>query len=150
MPQANEPFKKEDLWIKPRKQLLEYQINFFKKEAKRVEQNWQKSMQPERIEHRRKSHGLKYDSKEEIQQAYLAGLLDTHEWRKQLAAYWHTYSDRGAEMKIAWLREQQAEYEKQYEALLQLIEEKKIAQRKRKKKRKKKYKKIPKMKGEEE
>ena len=114
-------FRKEDYWIRPRKKLLEYQIGFFNREIKRVERGyktWLTNM-PKRMERFKP----RYQSREEIDEAYLAGLLTKQEYSEQRNAYRMVYSDYGSKMKLAWLRSQLDQYSRQYDALIDYMDD---------------------------
>lgn len=148
-----DPWKAKDYWIKPRKQLLEYQISVFSREIKGNEARYEKLIANQ--EKRKESYGLEYDTQEEIFEAYTAGLIDDKTARSQRAKHWLVYSDRGYKAKLSWLHSELEVYQKQYDALMQIIEQKRANTLKRwsdhghRKQKTKKYKKEQKKRRQE-
>lgn len=98
--------KNEDQYmrIKNEIKLLEYQVRCFNREI-----NFQKKKYDSLVagqESRKESYGLKYNSRKAIDEAYLIGAIDDTEYRKQRAALWYVYSDRGYIARLEWLNKE--------------------------------------------
>lgn len=114
--------REENRWINKRKRLIEYQIRFFEREIRAEEKRlaYLESTQ----DARRKAYGLEYDSLEEINQAYAAGIITSAERYRQRSHLWQVFSDRDALMRLEWLRSERDKYKEHHDALLAIIEKK--------------------------
>lgn len=131
------PISEKNAWIKKRKQLLEYQMNVFEKELKKETTRLEKLIANQ--EKRKVSYGLKYDTEEEVKEAYIAGLIDKDEFNKQIRAIYLVHSDRGHKMRIVWLKGELSQYRQQYEYLMEHIEQLREDSKERERERWKRY-----------
>ena len=113
----------EHLKIKKRFKLLEYKIRFFKRERKRVQKMLDNLIANREMQ--AEVRGLLYHSRQELDEAYMAGLLEDREYMRQRSSLWHVYSDRGHTAELEWLDSEIEKYETELNALHEWTELKK-------------------------
>lgn len=123
--------------IKREIQLLKYQIQFFNKGIRDREKRM-KYLEETR-DKRIKSYGLKYHTREELDEAYIVGSMTDDEYRKQRVAIWNVYSDRGHIAELKWMTEERDKAQRKLDEINKWREErhKEACQRKKKKRLKK-------------
>lgn len=104
--------------------IAQYQYGMFKTERKKQEakyEHWKANQK-----NRAQQMGLKYLDRDELSDAYILGAIDEETFKKQrrlfnliIADCWHRAE------KLDWLRENEAHYQREYEALARFYEEKK-------------------------
>lgn len=110
------------LSIKQRLRLIDFQISVFNNAIKKQERQYESYRSEERVEKRKKAFGLKYESRQQLDQDYMIGAISDAEYSKQRYALWLVYSDRGYEMKLKWLYEQRDYYLKQKKTIEKWME----------------------------
>lgn len=105
--------EQQHMKVKHELALAKYQVATFTNELKRIRKKFDELVegQPKR----KKAYGLKYDSREAIDEAYMVGALDEKGYMRQRAALWQTYSDRGYLARIEWLESELEKYQRKLE-----------------------------------
>lgn len=129
--------KKDKYWIRQHLKLLEYQIIVFEREKRNTIKKRDRLV--ETRDYRAKAYGLRFKSKEELNEAYIAGLVDDLEYRWQRNALWQVYDDRGAEMRLEWIESELKKYKDRQRGLYAYIEELKEEQKKKGKQRERRH-----------
>lgn len=122
---------------KERKRLLRFKIMTFNYRIAIEKKNWKKLLdgQQGRYEYWKP----KYKTREELDEAYVAGIVTDEDYPRERYAIWQVYSDRGHKANLEWLESEQQKYQAEldgFEAFLQKTtkeNKKKYDQRHRKK-----------------
>ena len=101
--------EKQYMRIKRERQLVDYQVKLFSNERRKMQKRYD-ALQ-EKTEQRKNSYGLRYNSRKELDEAYIAGVIESKEYMDQRSKLWLVYSDRGYEARLAWLDKMIAHYE---------------------------------------
>lgn len=115
--------EEQHVYVKRRRQLIEYQIGVFRRERYRIQKRYDHLKA--NTENRKKSYNLMYDTREELEHAYRVTDMDDHTYMAQRSALYMVYSDRGAEERLKWLDEMIEEYTMRLEAVESWTEQKK-------------------------
>lgn len=107
--------------VKAELALTRYQVQMYEREIKRRQHLLDLIIEnrPKNI----KARGLKYHSREELDQAYLVSDMTTKEYMQQRSALWNVYSDRGHTAEIAWLKEEKAKYQRKLDRIEKWMED---------------------------
>ena len=88
-------------------------------------------MSDEKVKQREKAYNPRFRTREELDEAYVAGLLTDREYMRERYAIWLAYSDRGHINNMKWLESEIDHYKRALEALENHIDEKRKASYKR-------------------
>lgn len=124
------------MYVKRKRQLIEYQISVFRRERNRIQKRYDHLV--ETIEDRKKSYKLICDTREELEHLYRTTDMDDYTYMQQRSWQWLVYSDRGAIERLKWLDEMIEEYTMRLEAVdTWRAQQKKETERKNNEKRQK-------------
>lgn len=107
--------EEKHVYVKRKRQLVEYQISVFRRERNRIQKRYDHLVAT--IEDRRKSYKLLCDTREELEHLYRTTDMDDLTYMQQRAWLWQVYSDRGAIERLKWLDEMIEEYTMRLEAI---------------------------------
>lgn len=100
--------------IKRHYDLSRYQLMIYGRELEKERKALAKLEDPVKVEERKKSYGLRFDTRKDLEEAYLVGAVTFQEYRYQKRALYIVYSDRGHLDRIEWLEEMYAKAQERY------------------------------------
>lgn len=107
--------EEQHVYVKRKRQLIEYQIGMFKRERNRIQKRYDHLV--ETTEDRKKSYKLLCDTREELEHLYRTTDMDDFTYMQQRSWLWLVYSDRGAIDRLKWLDEMIEDCEMRLEAV---------------------------------
>lgn len=114
--------EEQHMRIKRERQLLDYQIRFFTGERNRMQKRLDKLNEGQK--RRAETYGITYHSRKELDDAYMVGAIDDHEYMRQRSNLWQVYSDRGYIARIEWLDKMINEHQAKMDAITEWMDQK--------------------------
>lgn len=129
--------KDDHMAIKEKRRMLKFKLHVFSSALYEEKRNYKKLMT--NTERRKQTYKPQYQTREELDQAYVLGAINDKEYMKNRSAIWLVYSDRGHIKNIEWLESEVAKYEGALAELEEWMNEKheESVRRKRKKQQRK-------------
>lgn len=91
----------EYMAIKEKRRMLSFQVSVFRRELKREQKTLEKLNS--HLQLRIDRWHPRFDSREKLDEAYVAGLVTDRDYMRERYAIWQVYNDRGHNANIAWL-----------------------------------------------
>lgn len=98
---------------KEKKRILRFKIRVFERELKQEQKKYDKLLAG--TENRKEVWHPIYDNREDLDSAYVAGIVKDEDYPRERYAIWQVYSDRGHINNIKWLTGELEKYKSQLE-----------------------------------
>lgn len=119
----------EHMRIKEERRLLKFKIQVFNRELKREKKRYESLLDGQ--DARKESYKPAYQSRKELDEAYVVGAVSDKEYMRNRSAIWQVYSDRGHIANIEWLESELEKYQKMLDSLESYMARKKLESKKR-------------------
>lgn len=108
-------YPEEHMAIKEKRRMLKYQVSVFQRELNKEQRVYDDLLA--NFEKRKAAYKPKYESLEELNEAYIVSRMPDREYMAERSRIWQVYSDRGHPARIEWLTKERDKYKSALDAL---------------------------------